>query len=224
MIKISNRLTTIANLVLKEKTNGVIDVGCDHALLDIYLLQNNNNIKIIASDINKLPLESAKKNIEKYSFLNKIILKEKDGLLGIENDIDTVVISGMGEETITKILKRDKTYLKNVKRLIISSNTNNYKVRSNIIELGYLIKDEKVVFEEGKYYVIIEFTKGLKKYTKEELYLGLILKNNLNTSYNYYKYLNDKKNEIIKKIPDGNKEKEELKKEIKLLEETLLLK
>ena len=163
MIKISNRLTTIANLVLKEKTNGVIDVGCDHALLDIYLLQNNNNIKIIASDINKLPLESAKKNIEKYSFLNKIILKEKDGLLGIENDIDTVVISGMGEETITKILKRDKSYLKNVKRLIISSNTNNYKVRSNIIELGYLIKDEKVVFEEGKYYVIIEFTKGLKK-------------------------------------------------------------
>ncbi len=224
MIKISNRLTTIANLVLKEKTNGVIDVGCDHALLDIYLLQNNNNIKIIASDINKLPLESAKKNIEKYSFLNKIILKEKDGLLGIENDIDTVVISGMGEETITKILKRDKSYLKNVKRLIISSNTNNYKVRSNIIELGYLIKDEKVVFEEGKYYVIIEFTKGLKKYTKEELYLGPILKNNLNTSYNYYKYLNDKKNEIIKKIPDGNKEKEELKKEIKLLEETLLLK
>ena len=139
MIKISNRLTTIANLVLKEKTNGVIYVGCDHALLDIYLLQNNNNIKIIASDINKLPLESAKKNIEKYSFLNKILKKG-------------VIYNGL-----------------NVKRLIISSNTNNYKVRSNIIELGYLIKDEKVVFEEGKYYVIIEFTKGLKKYTKEEL-------------------------------------------------------
>ena len=224
MIKISNRLTTIANLVLKEKTNGVIDVGCDHALLDIYLLQNNNNIKIIASDINKLPLESAKKNIEKYSFLNKIVLKEKDGLLGIENDIDTVVISGMGEETITKILKRDKSYLKNVNRLIISSNTNNYKVRRDIIELGYLIKDEKVVFEEGKYYVIIEFSKGFKKYTKKELYIGPILKNDLNLSYNYYKYLFDKKSEIIKKIPDGNKEKEKLKKEIKLLEETLLLK
>ncbi|MBR1385505.1 MAG: SAM-dependent methyltransferase [Bacilli bacterium] len=224
MIKISNRLTTIANLVLKEKTNGVIDVGCDHALLDIYLLQNNNNIKIIASDINKLPLESAKKNIEKYSFLNKIVLKEKDGLLGIENDIDTVVISGMGEETITKILKRDKSYLKNVNRLIISSNTNNYKVRRDIIELGYLIKDEKVVFEEGKYYVIIEFTKGFKKYTNKELYIGPILKNDLNLSYNYYKYLFDKKSEIIKKIPDGNKEKEKLKKEIKLLEETLLLK
>ena len=224
MIKISNRLTTIANLVLKEKTNGVIDVGCDHALLDIYLLQNNNNIKIIASDINKLPLESAKKNIEKYSFLNKIVLKEKDGLLGIENDIDTVVISGMGEETITKILKRDKSYLKNVNRLIISSNTNNYKVRRDIIELGYLIKDEKVVFEEGKYYVIIEFTKGFKKYTNKELYIGPILKNDLNLSYNYYKYLFDKKSEIIKKIPDGNKENEKLKKEIKLLEETLLLK
>ena len=32
----------------------------------------------------------------------------------------------------------------------------------------------------------------------------------------------DKINEIIKKIPDGNKEKEELKKEIKILEENII--
>ena len=75
MINISNRLKTVASLVLEDnKTKSLIDVGCDHALLDIYILQNNDNLKIVASDINKGPLDKAKENITKYSFLDKIKL------------------------------------------------------------------------------------------------------------------------------------------------------
>ena len=216
MIKISNRLKTIANLVLKEETNGIIDVGCDHGLLDIYLLQNNNKLKIIASDINKLPLESAKKNIEKYSFLNNIELKLIDGLKGIEDNIDTVVIAGMGKETIVKILKEDKEKLINVKRLIIASNSNIYGIRKEITNMEFIITDEKVVFEDDKYYVIEEFKKGKKKYTEEDLFLGPILRKD-KESLSYYNYLKEKNREIINKIPENNKTRNELIKEIEML-------
>ena len=111
MINISNRLKTIAEIVLSKQSQKIIDVGCDHALLDIYLLQNNPNLKLVASDNKEQPLENAKKNILKYSFLNKIEVCLKDGIENIDEFIDTIVISGMGEETIVDILEKDKKEL-----------------------------------------------------------------------------------------------------------------
>ena len=69
-MKISNRLKLIASFV--DDNSYVIDVGCDHALLDIFLVQNKFNVKTIASDVNKGPLDSAKKNIQDYKLEDKI--------------------------------------------------------------------------------------------------------------------------------------------------------
>ena len=62
-MKINARLKTIGDLV--EKDSICLDVGCDHALLDIYLVHRKSNIKTIASDIAQGPLEQAKTNIER---------------------------------------------------------------------------------------------------------------------------------------------------------------
>ncbi len=218
MIKISNRLKTVANLVLKGNPIKIIDVGCDHALLDIYLLQNNENLKVIASDNKEAPLENARKNIEKYSFLNKIELKLEDGINNIDDEIDTIVISGMGKETIIDILKKGN--LNNIKRLIISSNNKFEEIRKDITSLGFVINDEKIVYEEDKYYVIIEFIKGNKKYTKKELYFGpILLKKKDKEFYNYYGYIKNKKINILKSIPSDNKNKKKIEKEIEILKE-----
>ena len=61
MIKLSNRLRTIQSLVPINAT--ILDVGCDHGLLDISIYQNNISKKIIASDINKEALNNAITNI-----------------------------------------------------------------------------------------------------------------------------------------------------------------
>ena len=220
MIKLSKRLKTIGDLVLSGKSSYIIDVGCDHALLDIYLLQNNSNLKIIASDIREKPLESAKKNIIKYSFLNKIELLLKDGIKNINNDIDTAVISGMGEETITYILNEGREELTHINRLVISSNNKYVDIRKNIIKLGFIINNELIVYEDGKYYIIMDFIKGKKKYTSKELYFGPILLNNKNELfYKYYNYLKDTKLEILKDIPKDNNKYKELEEEIELLTE-----
>ena len=218
MINLIKRLKTVADLVLSKESNKIIDVGCDHALLDIYLIQNNENLKVVASDNKKAPLENARKNIEKYSFLNKIELKLEDGINNIDDEIDTIVISGMGKETIIDILKNGN--LNNIKRLIISSNNKFEEIRKDITSLGFVINDEKIVYEEDKYYVIIEFIKGNKKYTKKELYFGpILLKKKDKEFYNYYGYIKDKKISILKSIPDDNKNKKKIEKELEFLKE-----
>ena len=51
MIRLSKRLKCIASYV--SDGMNIVDIGCDHALLDIYLCQVKKDIKIIASDINQ---------------------------------------------------------------------------------------------------------------------------------------------------------------------------
>ena len=189
-MNLSKRLQAVATLV--DINARVIDVGCDHAYLDIYLTQNNDN-KCIATDINKNALEIAKKNIKKYNLEDKIETKLTNGLTDIKvKDNDNIVISGMGTYTILEILKTNN--LSNT--LIISSNNNINILRREIISLGYYIDSEIFIIDKNKPYIIIKFIKGIKKYSKLDILLGPILKNNIE----YKKYIIKKYKNILNNI------------------------
>ena len=121
MIKLSSRLNRIADYI--DDGDQIVDVGCDHGLLDIYLVQRRKNIKIIASDVNVNALNNAKKNIAKYNLNDCITTVLSDGLDNINmTGINTVVISGMGSHTIAGILYKNIRKLKKVNKLILQSN------------------------------------------------------------------------------------------------------
>ena len=86
-------METIASHVLNDSQ--VLDVGCDHALLDIYLVNSKRGIRAVASDIKEGPIKKAKENIRKYHLESEIETKVGQGIQTIDEDIDTVVISGM---------------------------------------------------------------------------------------------------------------------------------
>ncbi len=222
MIKLSKRLKAIGDFTLSKKSNKIIDVGCDHALLDIYLLQNNESLKIIASDNKEKPLENAKKNIEKYSFLNKIEVCLKDGINNIDKEVDTVIISGMGCETIIEILENDLKELDHINRLVLSSNNKYPQLREKVTSIGYKINEEKIIYEDKKYYIVIEFIKGNKKYSKKELFFGpILLKNKDENFIKYYNYLIKQKEKILDSINNDNEKKEEIIKEINYIKKEL---
>ena len=77
-MNISKRLKVIGDLV--PDNSFILDIGCDHALLDIYVVTKNKNVKAIASDINEGPLKQAKINIKKYNLEDKIEITKADGL------------------------------------------------------------------------------------------------------------------------------------------------
>lgn len=174
MNKLSKRLEVVASYI--KDNSKIIDIGCDHGLLSIYLAKKYNNIKIIASDVNKNALNSAINNIKKENLEDKIETRLGNGLDIVNSDeIDTIVIAGMGANTIMGILKYNTDKLVNVKTIVIQSNTDLYFLRKNMTKLGYFIEDESLVEDSNIIYTIIKFSKGKKRYNYKELYLGPIL-------------------------------------------------
>lgn len=102
-MKINERLKKVGDLV--DTNSSILDIGCDHALLDIYLVKEDKIKKAVASDIKEGPLKNAKENIKKYKLEKKIDIKLGNGLDTYTDDIDTVVVSGMGGRTIIGIFK-----------------------------------------------------------------------------------------------------------------------
>ena len=184
-MRLSKRLKKITEYV--SDNDKIIDIGCDHALLDVYIYENFKNVNIIASDIHEGALKQAKKNIDKYNLDGKIELRLGDGLDVVDsNEINTIIISGMGYYTIEEILSvREK--LTNVDKIIIQSNTDIVKLRKSIIKLGYKIDEEGLVKDKDIIYTVIKFTKGKEKYSYDEIYFGpKILENKDELFYEYY--------------------------------------
>ena len=193
-MKISKRLKSLAGLVTLD--DKVADIGCDHALLDVYMIKNNITKKVLIADISENALENGIKNVKKYHLDDKITAKCGNGLDVITDKIDTVIISGMGASTIIKILSSNK--LKQIKKLIIESNNDHFLLRKFLINNGFYISHEAVIYDNGKYYINIMFQRGFKKYSKKELIYGPIL---MNSNKEYFNYLLKKQTGILENIP-----------------------
>lgn len=186
---LSKRLLTVANLI--KPGSKVLDVGTDHGYLPIYLRKENVCPKVIASDISAKALESAQRNVVRYN-VKKIKLVVSDGLLNIEDEFDTLTISGMGTKTIIHIL--ESALEKLPENIILSSNNNLYELRCYMNKIGYKIEKEVISYDKGKYYDIISYVKG-----KERLnYINLLL--GISNDKKYFAYLYQKEKEIFKKI------------------------
>lgn len=220
-MNLDNRLKRITDFIPSDSY--ILDVGCDHALLDIYLALNRKNVKLIASDINEKPLNKAKENIKKYNLEDKITLVKADGISKINDDVNIVVIAGMGTSTINEIINKDLEKLKNVEKIIISSHTSNLDLRYNMNNNGFKILDEVVVFDKNKYYEIIVYVFGYEKLNKMDMEYGPIIrkrKDALTKSYFNERYL--KLIEIYNKIPNNNKKlKNDINKKIKEIKKFL---
>ena len=216
-MRINERLKRVASYV--DDNSYIIDVGCDHALLDIYLLKTKKNIKAIASDINDGPLEYAYKNIEKENLLSKIKITKRNGIDNLEKEVDTIIISGMGTSNVLDIIFRNKDNLKYIKKIVVSSNNDWYTLRKVFIKNNYYIKEEDIVLENNKFYPIIVFEKGTKKYKKYELKYGpILLKSNNEVFKKYIEKEIDKLNNIKNSLTNKYLIKKiKLKKEIRFL-------
>ena len=220
-MKINERLKKIGDLV--KANSFCLDIGCDHAFLDIYLVKKNKNIKAVASDVIEGPLEQAKKNIKREGLENKIEIRLGDGLDIYTPEIDTIIISGMGGRSMIGIFKKHEEYLKNIKSIILSPNNYQEDVKRYLTKKGFIITREELVQEKKFIYQIIVFEQGRKKYTKKEYFFGpyfLTHKDQLFKEYFARELLSRKillqvlpKNYIYKKLVT--------KREIKMIEKEL---
>lgn len=168
----SKRLETIMSMI--KPGVGVADVGTDHAYLPVLLIKNGYKGNVFASDINVGPLKKAELDIEAAGCTGCINLLLCNGLDGYNPDaIDTIVVAGMGGDTITGILDRAEWCCKPGMRLILQPVTKPEILRFWLINNEFKITEERYVSENGTVYQIICAEPGKsEKYCDAELFVG----------------------------------------------------
>ncbi len=168
----SIRLEKIASLV--KDGRGIADVGTDHGYIPIMLRRRGYSGRIVATDINEGPLNKARAGLEESGFSDSVELILCDGLDGCEPDsVDTVIVAGMGGDTITGIIDRAEWTYKPGIKLILQPVTKAEILRYWLVNNAYRITDEFLIKENGTIYQIIcaEIAEPVK-YSDAELYVG----------------------------------------------------
>ncbi|MDD3341291.1 MAG: class I SAM-dependent methyltransferase [Bacilli bacterium] len=187
-MKLSKRLQALAEAIPENRD--VIDVGCDHALLDIYLASTRKGIHCTATDISASSIESAKETAKNAGVEDKVSFYVTDGLKDIPiKKEDVIVIAGMGAHTMLPIISS----LNEFHTLILSAHKDTSLLRKELCTKGYKIKEETLVFEKH-WYFILTFEKGQEKYDEIDYIIGPSARKNKE----YINYLYKKESKISK--------------------------
>ncbi len=150
MIQLTERLQKIADSI--QSGESVADIGSDHGYIPVYLYENGISDKIIVTDIRKDPLDIAKNNIyTRIARAGKLDFRMGNGLYVLRyEEVDAVIIAGMGGILIKDILSTDKKKSLSFNKLILQPRNAQDKLRQWLVENGFKIQDEKLA-REGKY-------------------------------------------------------------------------
>ncbi len=176
-VNLTPRLSAVASLV---KGGGIIaDIGTDHGYLPITLVKEGKVNGAIAADINKRPLDNARKSIEDEGLTDKITLRLSDGLSQFyENEVNEIVFAGMGGTLIADKL-RETPWIKNKNlHFIFQPQSRAEDLRRYLFENGFEIQNEVATHEGRRFYIAFDAVYSGKKalFTEGDCFIGKLPK------------------------------------------------
>jgi len=164
MIKLSKRLQTVADFVRTGAR--AADIGSDHALLPVYLLQSGKCPSAIAGELNTGPFQAAQKGAAEAGLTALIHVRQGDGLSVLSpGEADTVILAGMGGSLMSEILEAgwEADRLNGVSQLVLQPNVGEDHVRRWLVSRDYVLQDETIMEEDGRIYEILHALAGGEK-------------------------------------------------------------
>ena len=234
-MKLSKRLDTV--LMIMQDCRLLADIGCDHGYICIEAVKNKKAVRAIAADTAKEPLLRARQNIETAGLSEDIRTVLSDGFKSLDKEQlpDCVNITGMGGRLITRILREGiecGTDIKAISQLILGPQSETEILRHYIVdELGLFIEKEYCIFDDGKYYMLMDVKNypvnaADIQYSEADYLYGKNIA--APTAADYEKYLADQETKLkqaLTRIDTGRKteenhlKKEELKLKLQYLNE-----
>ena len=139
----------------------VADIGTDHGYLGIYLLQSGAARHVIACDLRKDPLENARRNAKLFGVDGEMELRLSDGLEKIlPDEVDTVVMAGMGGDLIQKILSQCPWRKREGLQFILQPQSAGNVLRRWLCEDGFEIQREEPVQDGHFLYTVMDIRQG----------------------------------------------------------------
>ena len=168
----NKRLELIASILPHGR--GFADVGTDHGYLPVYMAQHGYSGKIIASDINEGPLSTAVASARQAGVEDRICFRLCDGLDGCgSEELDTVVVAGIGGDTICSILDRADWVMSRDILLILQPMTKAEVLRYWLTNNDFAICGEWLIEENGEIYQILSARFGARTLLSDaELFTG----------------------------------------------------
>lgn len=162
-IKLSKRLQAVASFA--ETGCRIADIGTDHAYIPIDLIRRGIAAHAIAMDVGRGPLLRAREHIALYRLESRIETRLSDGLDKLQpGEADTVIIAGMGGELMLRIISGGSHVWYSVKRWILSPQSELEEFRRGLEAMGFAIRRETMLSEEGKYYTVMLVERGRMHY------------------------------------------------------------
>lgn len=151
------RLRSIASMVRSGAR--LADVGCDHGYLICALMRDGKIDGGVACDINPKPLAKACEEIKRQGLEEKIACRLGDGLFPLAPDeVDDIVIAGMGGEMIASILERCGWDSFANKQFLLQPMTKAPFLRHWLCTNGYCISAEKACVSGDHAYTVMRVT------------------------------------------------------------------
>lgn len=208
-MQLSKRLSAVASMVTEG--NRLVDVGCDHGYLPLYLYLNKKIPSAIAMDVRPGPLSRAREHIVEYGLEKYIETRLSDGLLALSSgEGDTLTIAGMGGPLMERILTAKEEVRESFRELILQPQSDIPHFRRFLREIGWEIIEEEIVLEDGKFYPMMKAVRGEARtvpgdmpYTPEEAFGGLLLKKRHPVLKLYLERELRIRNEILEKLKEA---------------------
>ncbi len=154
---LNKRLQAVQKLV-PVRCEKILDVGTEHALLPISLIQKGKIDYAIASDIAEKPLKKAKENVERFSLSSNIEIRLGYGLEVLQPDEklpDVIVIAGLGGRNIIDILSKKVNYWHSYAKLVLQPMNAYLELRRYLLKWDYGFLDEMLVEDNNYIYQVI---------------------------------------------------------------------
>ncbi|MBQ6323149.1 MAG: SAM-dependent methyltransferase [Lachnospiraceae bacterium] len=102
------------------------------------------------------PLEGARSNIRQAGLEEKVECRLSDGMQALlQGEVSGCVIAGMGGDLTLRILQAYPEKTASLKELVLSPQSEVARVRRWLRLNSWLIEDEEMVLEDGKFYTVI---------------------------------------------------------------------
>lgn len=196
------------------------DIGCDHGLLPIALVKQGKCRKAYACDVRTGPLSRAKEAIKAAGLQEQVIPVLCDGLSGIGEDVNAIVIAGMGYDTIVHILEQDFEKTSQFQQIILQCNSRVEELRRWISDHGFAIDQECIVKDKHYYQMISMHREQSTPLTKQECIFGPLMKEDP-LFHEYWNMILEKKKTILSQLQEDHENYNVTKKWIAWIENEL---
>lgn len=183
-------------------------------MLSLYLLDTGICSSVIATEIADHPYQRAREAARQSRFSESLQVRQGDGLQPLQpGEAANVIIAGMGGDTIAKILAADWDKASTFRRFIFQPMSRPAVLRQTLAEQGWPILEEKIIWENRHFFIIMAVNPGSQPYhlSPLELELGpVILRQTSQERDDYLRYIYRRYQRVRDKLSQSRQESTEI--------------